>query len=161
MRHPFPAHAARFPSAFFDDRARVALLKESYGNRGEDAALATSLANQALFDPLDVAERALAVWGRPNEAAYRRMLDVLRPDNMLAILMAKGLPTDKTERIYATPYSYREDSGAAYTALVAPPQGCLRLAGCESIYAPDIYLAGRATTAAYQRTRHTAFLRGR
>ncbi len=93
---------APFPSAFFEDRARVALLRESYGNRGEGSALATNLANQALFYPLDVAERAQAVWGRPNEGAYRRLLDVVRPDNMLAILMAKGLPTDKEERIYAT-----------------------------------------------------------
>ncbi|MEP7070035.1 MAG: insulinase family protein, partial [Usitatibacter sp.] len=111
---------APFPAAFYQDRARIAALNETYTDRGEGAALATKLANQALFYPLEVAERATDVWGKPDEAAYRRLLGALTPDNMLATLIAKGVPTDRKERIYGTAYSYREDSGAAYAALARP-----------------------------------------
>jgi insulysin len=113
--------AAPFPAEFYRDHARIGALNETYSDRGEGAALATKLARQALQYPLDVAERATDVWGRPDEAAYRRLLGALTPDNMLVTLTAKGVPTDKRERIYDTPYSYREDSGAAYTALTKPP----------------------------------------
>jgi insulysin len=112
--------AAPFPADYYRDRARIAALNETYGDRGEGSDLATQLANQALFYPLEVAERATAVWGAPDEAAYRRLLNVLTPDNLLVTLMAKGVPTDKTERIYGTAYSYREDSGAAFAALAQP-----------------------------------------
>jgi insulysin len=112
--------AAPFPAEYYRDRARIAALNETYGDRGEGSELATQLANQALFYPLAVAERATAVWGAPDEAAYRRLLNVLTPDNLLVTLMAKGVPTDKTERIYGTAYSYSEDSGAAFAALKQP-----------------------------------------
>jgi secreted Zn-dependent insulinase-like peptidase len=67
-----------------------------------------------------VAERATDAWGEPDEAAYRRLLGVLTPDNLLVSLMAKGVPTDRKERIYGTAYSYSEDAGTAYRALLAP-----------------------------------------
>lgn len=109
-----------FPEAFYRDRARVAALNETYQDRGEGAELATKLSNQALFYPLDVAERASDVWGAPDEPAYRRLLAALTPDNLLVSLMAKGVPTDRKERIYGTAYSYMEDAGDAYRALLAP-----------------------------------------
>ncbi|MFO1451266.1 MAG: insulinase family protein [Opitutaceae bacterium] len=109
-----------FPEAFYRDRARVAALNETYQDRGEGAELATKLSNQALFYPLDVAERASDVWGAPDEPAYRRLLVALTPDNLLVSLMAKGVPTDRKERIYGTAYSYMEDAGDAYRALLAP-----------------------------------------
>src|SRR5205814_453789 len=112
--------ASPFPAAFYADHARVAALKETYSDRGEGAALATKLANQALFYPLEVAERATDVWGKPDQAAYRRVLGVLTADNLLVSFMHKGVPTDRKERIYGTAYSYREDSGPAYTALSHP-----------------------------------------
>jgi insulysin len=111
---------APFPEAFHRERARIAALNETYQDRGEGADLATKLANQALFYPLDVAERATDAWGEPDEAAYRRLLGVLTPDNLLVSLMAKGMPTDRKERIYGTAYSYSEDAGTAYRALLAP-----------------------------------------
>ncbi len=112
---------APFPADFYRDRARIAALDETYQDRGEGSALAVQLANQALFFPLEIAERAGSVWGAPDEAAYRRLLAALTPDNLLVTLAAKGVPTDKHERIYQTAYSYREDTGAAYTALTQPP----------------------------------------
>ncbi|MBP9912753.1 MAG: insulinase family protein [Opitutaceae bacterium] len=123
--------AAPFPADFYRDRARIAALNETYRDRGEGAALATQLANQALFYPLAIAERAAAVWGAPDEAAYRHLLAVLTPDNLLAALMAKGVPTDRKERIYGTAYSYSEDTGAAYAALVNPPKADFALPGAN------------------------------
>ena len=114
--------AAAFPADFYRDRARIAALNETFRDRGEGAELVTRLASQVLNFPLEVAERAPDVWGEPDEAAYRRLLGALTPDNMLASLMATGVPTEKRERIYQTAYSYREDSGAAYAALVNPPK---------------------------------------
>ena len=111
--------AAPFPADFYRDRARIAQLDESFRDRGEGAALATKLANQAGFYPLEVAERAGDVWGPPDEAAYRRLLNALTPDNLLVAVMAKGVPTDRAERIYQVKYSYTEDTGAGYQALLA------------------------------------------
>ncbi len=123
--------AAPFPADFYRDRARIAALNETYKDRGEGAELATRLAQQALAYPLEVAERATDVWGAPDEAAYRRVLNTLTPDNLLASLMAKGVPTDRKERIYGTAYSYKEDAGAAYVALVNPPQVAFALPGAN------------------------------
>lgn len=123
--------AAPFPADFYRDRARIAALNETYKDRGEGAELATRLARQLLAYPLDVAERAADVWGAPDEAAYRRVLNTLTPDNMLASIMAKGVPTDRKERIYGTAYSYHEDTGPAYAALVNPPQVAFALPGAN------------------------------
>ncbi len=132
--------ASPFPADFYRDRARIAALNETYGDRGEGAALATKLANQALFYPLDVAERATDAWGAPDEAAYRRLLAALTPDNVLVSLAAKGLPTDKQERIYQTKYSYREETGAAYAALVQPPPLPFTLPGANRFMPGDAAL---------------------
>ena len=49
------------------------------------------LANLALFYPLEIAERADSVWGRPDPAAYQRLLGALMPDNALVSLIARGV----------------------------------------------------------------------
>lgn len=110
-----------FPTAFYADQARIASLNESYQDRGEGAALATELANNALYYPLPIAERAPLVWGQPDEQAYRELLNALTPDNMLATFQAKGVPTDRTEEIYGSAYAYTESTGAAYDRLINPP----------------------------------------
>jgi insulysin len=114
--------AAPFPTAFYQDQARIAALQETYADRGEGAPLATSLANQAMFYPLELAERAPFIWGKPDEAAYRNLLNALTPDNLLVTLAAKGVPTDKQEEIYGTAYAYTETQGAPYERLVNPSE---------------------------------------
>ncbi len=110
-----------YPETFFQERATMARLDEMYRDHGDGADRATDLANQALVYPLTVAERVPYLWLNPDEAAYRRVLSALRPDNLLATLSAKGVPTDRTEKYFAVPYSYTEAAGPAYTALLAPP----------------------------------------
>ncbi|WP_221032015.1 insulinase family protein [Actomonas aquatica] len=110
-----------FPADFYADQARIANLQETFEDRGEGANLATRLANNALFFPLDVAERADIAWGEPDEAAYREFLGALTPDNMLVTFQAKGVPTDRTEEIYGTAYGYSETAGDDYNHLVNPP----------------------------------------
>jgi len=111
--------SAPFPAEHYRELASVAALQETYGDRGEGVELATRMANQALFYPLAVAERAPSVWGKPDEPAYRSLLAALTPDNMLAVLAARGVPTDRKEEFYGSEYSYSKDSGPAYQALVA------------------------------------------
>lgn len=111
---------APFPRAYFDELARIGLLEETYGNRGEGSALAVRLANQTLFYPLAVAERANTAWGAPNEADYRRLLDALVPENLIALLAAKGVKTDRKEAIYGVAYSVEESGGPLYAALKSP-----------------------------------------
>ncbi len=109
-----------FPADLYQQQARIGQLNETYEDRGEGYTLTNKLASQMLAYPLAVAERATDAWGPPDEGAYRRLLGSLAADNMLVTLMAKGVPTDKNERIYHAAYSYREDSGAAYQALANP-----------------------------------------
>jgi insulysin len=137
---------APYPIEFFNDRARIALLQESYGNRGEGAALATQLANQALFYPLEVAERAPVAWGKPDEAPYRRLLEALKPDNALVMLAAKGVPTDKKERIYDTSYSYKEDAGPAYTSLMGLSKLSFTLPGANRFMPKETKLIAERPT---------------
>ncbi|MCB1983749.1 MAG: hypothetical protein KDF63_18195, partial [Rhodoferax sp.] len=61
------------------------------------------------------------LWLQPDPAAVGKVLQRLRPDNLLVTLVAKGLPTDRSAPYFGTRYSYAEDTGEAYAALLAPP----------------------------------------
>ena len=112
---------AGFPTALFKERAALARISEMFEDQGEGAARARALANQARTFPLEVAERAPFLWLHEDPAAYARVLDQLRPDNLLVLVAAKGVPTDQTEHYYGTKFAYHEDAGAAYAALLQPP----------------------------------------
>jgi insulysin len=121
---------APFPVRLHDELAQIARLEETHGDRGEGVALTNKLASQMVAYPLEVAERATDVWGAPDEAAYRDLLGRLTPDNLMVTLMARGVPTDRQDRIYHTAYSYREDTGPAYLALTtAAPAADFALPG--------------------------------
>jgi secreted Zn-dependent insulinase-like peptidase len=128
---------APFPADFYADQARINNLRETYEDRGEGTNLAVELANAALFYPLEVVERAEKAWGAPNEAAYRRLLATLTPDNMLATLQAKGVLTDRTEKIYQSAYAYTEDSGEAYQRLVSPDVAATFALPAANPFLPD------------------------
>ncbi|HEX2861054.1 MAG TPA: insulinase family protein, partial [Lacunisphaera sp.] len=113
--------SAGYPSALFQERAAMARLDETFQDKGEGANRAVHLANQIRDFSLEIAEREPYLWLQEDPAAYQLLLGQIRPDNMLAILTAKGVPTDKTEKYYGTKYSYTEETGAAYAALLNPP----------------------------------------
>ena len=126
-----------FPAEFYNERAKIAQLNETYLDRGEGANLAAGLANNALFYPLEIAERAGRVWGRPDPAAYKRLLAALTPDNALVSLAAKGVSTNKRERIYDVAYSYSEDAGNSYRSLLSPPRIAAFTLPTSNPYMPD------------------------
>lgn len=113
--------AGGYPSSLFQERAAMARLDETFQDKGEGADRAVLLANLIRDYPLEIAERVPYLWVKEDPASYQLILDHLRPDNMLVILTAKGVPTDKTEHYYGTKYSYTEDAGPAYQALLNPP----------------------------------------
>ncbi len=113
--------AAGYPSYLFRERQAMARLDETFKDKGEGANRAVYLANQIRQFPLEFAERVPFLWLKEDPAAYAQLLGELRPDNLLATLVAKGVTTDRTERYYGTRYSYTEDAGPAYAALQQPP----------------------------------------
>jgi insulysin len=108
------------PPYLFNERQTMAELDERFRDKGEGANLATALANQLMDYPIEVAERVPYLWLREDPAAVQKLLALLRPDNLLVTLVAKGLPVDKVEPTFGTRYSYVEDTGPAWAALAQP-----------------------------------------
>jgi insulysin len=109
------------PSYVFDERRTMATLDERFRDKGEGAGLATSLANELMDYPIEIAERVPYLWLHEDSAAVQKVLALLRPDNLLVTLVAKGLPTDKVEPYFGARYSYVEDTGAEWSALAHVP----------------------------------------
>ncbi|MFI5356125.1 MAG: insulinase family protein [Opitutales bacterium] len=114
--------AADYPAYLFQERQAMARLDERFKDKGEGIDRATDLANLMQDYPLAVAERVPYLWLQEDPATFRHLLDLLRPDNLLAALVAKGVTTDQVEPYYGTKFSYHEDPGDAYTALLHPPK---------------------------------------
>lgn len=108
------------PQHVFTERRTMSMLEERFRDKGEGASLALALANQVMDYPLEIAERVPYLWLREDPQAVRQVLSYLRRDNLLVTLVAKGVPVDKTERWFGTRYSYVEDNGPAWAALVKP-----------------------------------------
>jgi insulysin len=136
------------PPHLFAERRTLAQLDERFRDKGEGAGLASSLASLLHDVPLELAERVPYLWLKEDPAAFRALLDRLTPDNLLVLLVAKGVPVDRTEPIYGTRYSYVEDSGPAYAALLDPP----RVAGLQ-LPRPNAFVPARTTQQALQPAR--------
>ncbi|OAM86999.1 peptidase M16 [Termitidicoccus mucosus] len=129
---------AGYPEHLFRERQAMARLDEAFQDKGEGMSRAIELANLALQYPLEIADREPYLWLAPDPAAYQRLLDALRPDNLLATLTAKNQPADRTEPWYGTRYSYAEDTGPVWQALVQPAR--------DNVLhppAPNPYIPGR------------------
>ncbi|MFO1325818.1 MAG: insulinase family protein [Rubrivivax sp.] len=109
------------PPYLFAERQALARLDERYRDRGEGGQLAAGLASLVLDHPLELAERVPFLWLQPDARALQALLARLTPDNLLATVVAKGQPVDRVEPIYGTRYSYTEDVGPSYAALLDPP----------------------------------------
>ncbi|MEN9661968.1 MAG: Protease 3 precursor [Verrucomicrobiota bacterium] len=112
---------AGLPRGLFEERRTMAQLDELFTDKGEGTGRATELANLAREYPLELAERIPYLWTDESPAGYQLILNQLRPDNLLVQLVAKGQPADRTEPHYGAKYSYTEDTGPAYAALLNPP----------------------------------------
>ncbi len=125
------------PPHVFEERRAMAALDERYRDRGEGAERAVALANAIMDHPPEIAERVPYLWLQRDPAALQAVLDRLAPDNLLVTLVAKGLPTDRTEPNFGTRYSYVEQTGAAYAALTAPPAVAALALPAPNPYVPD------------------------
>jgi insulysin len=111
---------ADFPGYLFNERATVARLDELYSDKGEGADRAVGLANNALQYPLEDAVRARYLWEEPSPEKYFEILDSLRPENMIAMLELKGVPTDQQEAHFGIQYSYQPFASDLLASLAEP-----------------------------------------
>ncbi|MDR2676261.1 MAG: insulinase family protein [Opitutaceae bacterium] len=136
---------AGYPEHLFRERRAMARLDETFQDKGEGMSRAIGLANLALQYPLEIADREPYLWLAPDPAAYQRLLDALRPDNLLATLIAQNQPADRTEPWYGTRYSYTEDTGPAWRQLLAIASGDTAADTAAGLHppAPNPYIPGR------------------
>jgi insulysin len=106
-------------SHVYNELKTMAELEETYGSKGEGMWRATQLANEAMMYPLEDAGRINFIFKDNSKDTFESLLRHLTPDNMLVVLTAKGVETDKKEHHYQAPYSYTENT-EFYQALTSP-----------------------------------------
>ena len=94
-----------YPEYLFKERATMARLDELYQDKGEGAGRAVMLSRNALQFPLEDAARVPYIWEQSSPELYFEILKAIRPDNMIATLEAKGVPTDRQEKHFGVRYS--------------------------------------------------------
>ena len=109
-----------YPEYLFQERATMARLDELYQDKGEGAGRAVTLSRNALQFPLEDAERVPYIWEQSSPELYFEMLRAIRPDNMIATLEAKGVPTDSKERHFGVQYSLQPVSAELLDKLERP-----------------------------------------
>ena len=97
-------------SHVYNELKTMAELEEIYGSKGEGMWRATQLANEVMMYPLEDAGRINFIFQDNSKDAFENLLTHLTPDNMLVVLVAKGVETDQKEHYYQAPYSYTEDT---------------------------------------------------
>ena len=100
----------------------MAELEEIYGSKGEGMWRATQMANEAMMHPLEDAGRINFIYRDSSKETFENLLTHLTPDNMLVVLTAKGVKTDKKEHYYQAPYSYTENIEFYQTLTSASPR---------------------------------------
>ncbi len=116
-----------YPSYYFGELKSIAQLDEIYSDKGEGTGYASRLVGQVSDYPLAIAERVSYIFDREDPPAYRQLLSFLRPDNMVATLMAQGVETTDTEPYYGTQYSFTEDDAFYEQLLEVVPDPALHL----------------------------------
>ena len=84
-------------------------LDEIFTNKGEGMWRATSLSNETNQFPLEDAGRIRYIFEEQDKEAWNEILSYCVPDNMLSILIAKDIKTDKIEHFFEAPYRYEEN----------------------------------------------------
>ncbi len=109
-------------SHVYNELKTIAELEEIYGSKGEGMWRATQLANEAMMYPLEDAGRINFIFQDNSKDTFEGLLKHITPDNMLAVLTAKGVKTDKKEHYYQAPYSYTEDTEFYQTLTSTSPR---------------------------------------
>jgi len=113
--------SAGHPKHVFDELKNMSALDEIYASKGEGMWRATQLANEVMMYPIEDAGRINYIYTDNNSRSYEDLLSHITANNMLTMLIAKGVETDQTEHFYQAPYSYLEDD-EVYEYLVAGEQ---------------------------------------
>lgn len=98
-----------FQEHVFNELKTMAKLDEVYSNKGEGAGRAQRIANELNMYSFNDAGRIGYAYGKPDPGSFDSLLSYFNPQNMLVLLNAKGLKTDKEEYYYKAKYSYLED----------------------------------------------------
>ena len=98
-----------YQSHVYNELKTMAELEYIYSSKGEGMWRATQLANEAMMYPLEDVGKINYIYRNNNPDSYESLLQQLTLDNMLVVLTAKGLKTDKVEKYYQAPYGYEED----------------------------------------------------
>ena len=103
----------------FTELKSMAALDEIYSSKGEGMWRATQLANEAMMYPLKDAGRINYIYSDNSPENFEGLLSNISPENMLVLLMAKGVFTDQKEHYFQIDYSYTEED-AFYKELLTP-----------------------------------------
>lgn len=106
-----------FQKHVFEELKTMAKLEGVYSNKGEGAGRAQNIANELNMYNFKDAGRISYVYGEPKPESFDSLLSYFKPENMLVLLSAKDLTTDKEEYYYKAKYSYFEND-SLYSALL-------------------------------------------
>ena len=104
----------------FTELKAMADLDEIYSSKGEGMWRATQLANETMMYPLEDVGRVNYIYSDDSPNSYENLLSSITTDNMLVLLIAKGVFTDQKEHFFQIDYSYNEDN-MFYNKLLTPP----------------------------------------
>ena len=93
----------------FEELKTMSSLDETFTSKGEGMWRATQLANEVMMYPIEDAGRINYIYSDGSSKNYESLLTYITPNNMLTMLIAKGVETNKVEHFYQAPYSYDED----------------------------------------------------
>ena len=103
----------------FTELKSMSDLDEIYSSKGEGMWRATQLANETMMYPLEDAGRINYIYSDNSPNSYENFLSNITTDNMLILLIAKGVYTDQKEHYFQIDYSYTEDE-TFYNELLTP-----------------------------------------
>jgi insulysin len=107
-----------FKNYIYEEIKTKSSLDEVYSDKGEGAGQAVKYANDLSLYPVDIAYRVDSYFEEASPQSYKSFLSKLTVENMLCILSAQSVKTDKKEIIYGTEYSINRDE-EFYKKLVA------------------------------------------
>ena len=104
----------------FKENQMMAQIDFDYKSPAEGAGFVSGKAAVMQNYPLKSVETAPYLYGVFDPESYKRILDTLTPENMLAILKTNSVGTDQTEKYYDAEYSITEVGSDSFNLLSRP-----------------------------------------